>query len=94
MSAPIQRVASRRQERPDPAGVLGCPRCHFAFRPRASFMTLDYCPRCLARRHVAQPLQRLAPEIAGFGLVGDDAHQGAPRAAAARAVAARSLAPS
>jgi hypothetical protein len=38
------------------ASLLSCPHCHFAFHPKAASMTLDYCPRCLARRHVAQPL--------------------------------------
>ena len=36
--------------------LLSCPHCHFAFRPRASYMTLDVCPRCRARRGVSVEL--------------------------------------
>ncbi len=36
--------------------MLSCPHCRFSFRPRATYLTLDYCPRCLAHRRVAEPL--------------------------------------
>ncbi len=42
---------------PSPTRLMSCPHCHFAFHPRAACMTLDCCPRCLARRHVAQSLR-------------------------------------
>ncbi len=45
-------------EETGPTSLLSCPRCHFAFHPKAASLTLDYCPRCLARRHGAQPLRR------------------------------------
>jgi len=62
------------------AGLFGCPHCHFAFTPRAAFMTLDYCPRCLARRRVAQPLQRVDAETTlDFGLLASDKLRSAPR---------------
>ena len=41
---------------PERTRLLSCPHCHYAFHPGAACMTLDYCPRCLGRRHVAQPL--------------------------------------
>ena len=37
--------------------LLRCPHCHFSIRPRATWLTPDYCPRCLAKRRVAEPLQ-------------------------------------
>ncbi len=40
--------------------LQSCPRCHFSFRPRAHFLTLDFCPRCLAERNVAINLVRVA----------------------------------
>lgn len=40
--------------------VLRCPKCRFAFRPRASYLTLDFCPRCLARTGVAVGLVGVA----------------------------------
>jgi hypothetical protein len=44
-------------------------------------MTLDHCPRCLAHRHVAQPLQSIAHETFGFGLADDDVRAGESLAA-------------
>jgi hypothetical protein len=41
--------------------LLKCPRCHFSIHPRATWLTLDYCPRCLARRWVAEPLRADEP---------------------------------
>lgn len=31
---------------------MNCPRCRFSIRLRASYLTLERCPRCLARRQV------------------------------------------
>lgn len=39
--------------------LLSCTYCRFAIRPRASFLSVDYCPRCLAKRHVAVPLRKI-----------------------------------
>lgn len=39
--------------------LFSCPHCGFSFRPRASFLVVDYCPRCLVRRHVAEPLRAI-----------------------------------
>jgi hypothetical protein len=36
--------------------ALGCRQCGFVLRPRAPFLTMKYCPRCLARRRVLEPL--------------------------------------
>jgi hypothetical protein len=43
----------------DPAGssraapCLNCPRCGLSIRPKAHWMTVEHCPRCLARARVA-----------------------------------------
>lgn len=42
--------------------LLKCPRCRFSFRPRAHFLTLDFCPRCLAKHNVAISLARVEDE--------------------------------
>jgi len=46
-----------------PMTLLSCPACRFAFRPRTSFLTLDFCPRCLAKRGVADDLVRVDDPI-------------------------------
>jgi hypothetical protein len=40
--------------------LLSCPHCHLAIHPRADFLAPDYCPRCLARRHRAEPMSYIA----------------------------------
>jgi Zn-finger nucleic acid-binding protein len=32
---------------------LNCPRCGLSIRPRASWLAIEYCPRCLARSRLA-----------------------------------------
>ena len=32
---------------------LNCPRCGLSIRPKARWMTVEHCPRCLARARVA-----------------------------------------
>ena len=39
--------------------ILSCPHCHLTVRPRAAYLTMEYCPRCLAKRRVAEPLTKL-----------------------------------
>ena len=39
--------------------LQSCPTCHFAFRPRANYLALDFCPRCLAKRGLMIELVRL-----------------------------------
>ena len=36
---------------------MHCSSCGLSIRLRASFLTLDYCPRCLARRGAAIPMR-------------------------------------
>jgi hypothetical protein len=31
------------------ASFLECPRCGLSIRPRASWLTIEHCPRCIAR---------------------------------------------
>ncbi len=38
------------------AAMLTCPHCGLSIRPRAWFLTMIHCPRCLAKRHVAEAL--------------------------------------
>jgi hypothetical protein len=46
-------AASRRA-----APFLNCPRCGLSIRPKARWMTIERCPRCLARARVAVKLFR------------------------------------
>lgn len=32
---------------------LTCPRCGLTILPRADWLVVEHCPRCLARRHSA-----------------------------------------
>jgi hypothetical protein len=32
---------------------FNCPRCGLTIRPRARWLTINHCPRCLARERVA-----------------------------------------
>lgn len=38
---------------------MNCPRCGLSIRLRASYLTLERCPRCLARSGLAIPMQLL-----------------------------------
>lgn len=35
---------------------LHCPRCGLSLKPRASWLEVDYCPRCLGRARIAVKL--------------------------------------
>jgi hypothetical protein len=37
-------------------GDTSLTKCTFSFRPRAHYLTLDFCPRCLANNGVAVEL--------------------------------------
>ena len=37
---------------------LDCPRCGLTIEPRAAWLTIRYCPRCLARSHRIVELSR------------------------------------
>jgi len=56
----MRRSRALRQA-PPPGGKTGlpgavthlhCPRCGLTITPKADWLVVDYCPRCLARRHV------------------------------------------
>lgn len=49
--------------------LLRCPHCRFSIRPRAQCLAPHYCPRCLARRRVAQPLHAVDEEPRRCGQV-------------------------
>ena len=36
---------------------MNCPRCGLSIRIRAAYLTVDWCPRCLARAGTAIPMQ-------------------------------------
>ena len=38
---------------PRPAPFLNCPRCGLSIKPKAHWMTVEHCPRCLALARVA-----------------------------------------
>jgi hypothetical protein len=53
---------------------LSCPRCGLTVLPSADWLTVDHCPRCLARRRARVPMaaspapgegRASAPEILG-----------------------------
>jgi hypothetical protein len=31
------------------SSFMDCPRCGLSIRPKASWLTVEYCPRCIAR---------------------------------------------
>ncbi len=37
--------------------AVRCPRCRLVIAPRMPMLAPDYCPRCLARRHLAVKLE-------------------------------------
>lgn len=39
--------------------MLCCPKCGFSLRPRAHYLTMDVCPRCLAKQRIAVELVRI-----------------------------------
>jgi hypothetical protein len=36
----------------DDAPQLACPRCGLSIRPRVGWLTVDYCPRCIASHRI------------------------------------------
>jgi hypothetical protein len=46
---------------------MHCPHCGLTVRLRAAFLTLDVCPRCLARHRVARPMELAADGEAPSG---------------------------
>lgn len=48
MKSTDDAAASRRA-----APFLNCPRCGLNIRPKARWMAIEHCPRCLARARVA-----------------------------------------
>lgn len=36
---------------------MNCPRCGLSVRLRAAYLTLERCPRCLAKAGVSVPMQ-------------------------------------
>jgi hypothetical protein len=39
------------------AVLYTCPYCRYSVRPRPTFLAIEYCPRCLGRRTVAERLR-------------------------------------
>jgi hypothetical protein len=58
--------------------LLSCSYCHFSIRPRAAFLMVDYCPRCLAKRRVAEPLRPRAESPSGARTFSDGVSGGSP----------------
>ena len=42
---------------------VNCPRCGLAVQPRASFLAVRHCPRCVARRGIAVEMLTSEPRI-------------------------------
>ena len=34
------------------SSLLSCPRCGLSIRPKASWLTVEHCPRCIARARI------------------------------------------
>jgi hypothetical protein len=52
--APTHPPFSHRRH--SPGAMLRCPSCRLSVRQRHPQMTIDYCPRCIARAHELVPL--------------------------------------
>jgi hypothetical protein len=48
------------------ASFLKCPRCGLTVNPRASWLTIEHCPRCIARDRTPVKMFRL-PAIEHYG---------------------------
>lgn len=46
-----------------PVLALSCDDCGYSIVPRADFLKLAHCPRCLAKRRVAVPLRENAEPV-------------------------------
>jgi uncharacterized paraquat-inducible protein A len=45
---------------------LNCPRCGLTILPRVDWLTVEHCPRCIARRRTRVPmLSATAPSAVG-----------------------------
>jgi hypothetical protein len=51
------------------SAFLNCPRCGLSIRPKVSWLTVEYCPRCMAHARIpvklfssALPAAELYPE--------------------------------
>jgi hypothetical protein len=49
MRNPATRAAAANGNRAD---YLNCPRCGLTITPRADWLCIEHCPRCIARRRV------------------------------------------
>jgi hypothetical protein len=38
------------------SSFLNCPRCGLSIRPKVCWMTVEHCPRCIARARIAVKL--------------------------------------
>jgi hypothetical protein len=45
---------------------LNCPRCGLSIRPKVSWLTVEYCPRCIARARV--PVRLFSSTLPGAEL--------------------------
>ncbi|HEY7891375.1 MAG TPA: hypothetical protein VIC05_04120 [Solirubrobacteraceae bacterium] len=54
------RTSSGVPDRAEGRIKLSCPRCRLTLYVRSALLSVDYCPRCLARARTATPLQAAA----------------------------------
>jgi hypothetical protein len=59
-----------------PMVVLGCRHCGFSMRPRAAFLLMEHCPRCLARRRAVERLVEVQSGPVALGREGPSASSG------------------
>ncbi len=43
--------------------AFSCSHCGYSVRPMAHFLSVEHCPRCLAKRRVAVPLREDAESV-------------------------------
>jgi hypothetical protein len=69
------------------ATYLNCPRCGLTITPRAGWLTVEHCPRCMARNGI--PVGLFASTLPTGELYAADAAPGADRFVAPRAAERR-----
>jgi hypothetical protein len=52
------------------ASYLNCPRCGLSFAPRTHWLTIKYCPRCIARAQTV--VEMFSSQLPAQALYADD----------------------
>ena len=49
------------------SSLLNCPRCGLSIRPKVSWLTVEHCPRCIARARI--PVKLLSSTLSAGELL-------------------------